>query len=282
VNIDINDIKIKTYYIDCVKWNECFCNKNFNKDFLKNIKKKDSQEIEKNKNHYYEIYGNYDDKCFTKISYYIKERDKTKKKYKDGKEKCWTVYIKNEKIYEILKIGKKVNIMDYSYYYDKHENILPNDIIISKYNKKLKIIYKNNEEFFIIPNLFYNCKICKVPNTDNMYSIIFYIDLLNIEHIEFKEFINKIYNRLIVCIDEQEEINLNIINPIKSHNLFYANFCNFSRIINIKNDKNIELNTLYNKLFIGYPIFTFPKLNTKNNKIYINFDIYKIYINMIS
>lgn len=112
-DFDINNIKIKTYYINYVKWNKCF-NKVFNRNYIKNINKKNWEEIDKYKNEYYIKYGNYDDNCFTKINYYSKTRNN---RYKDGKEKCWTVLIKKEKINEFLKIFEIVDIINYSELY---------------------------------------------------------------------------------------------------------------------------------------------------------------------
>lgn len=110
VDIDINDIKISTYYIDYIKWNECFINKKFNKNHIKIINKKKQQEIENNKNSYYIIYGNYNDKCFTKIKIRLRERNDRKSKI----EKCWTISIKKEKINDFFKMFEKTNIIDYS------------------------------------------------------------------------------------------------------------------------------------------------------------------------
>jgi hypothetical protein len=86
------------------------------------------------------------------------------------------------------------------------------------------------------------------------------------------------YNRLINCIKEQNLTVNELNNPIKYHNIFYANIDEHSKIINIENNKNIELSKLHYKSFKGYPFFGTPNLNIKNNKIYINFKIYKIYI----
>jgi hypothetical protein len=182
-----------------------------------------------------------------------------------------------------------VDIMDYSYYYKKKYNDIYetnsyNNIIVSKKNENFNIMYKNNTNFFIVPKFsFYNCKI-KSKDTNNsklnnIYSMIFYMDLTNNDHLELKDFINKLYNRLINCIEKQGLLILNEpINPIKYCNIFYANIYEKSKIINIENYENIELNALYNKSFTGYPIFGIPNLNIFNKKIYVNFNIYEFYI----
>lgn len=110
-DFDINNIKIKTYYIDCNKWNKCF-NKTFNKNYIKNINKKNWRDIEKFQNEYYIKYGNYDDNCFTKINYRTVNRNTGR--HKEGKEKKWTVSIKKEKVYDFLKMFENVPIIDYS------------------------------------------------------------------------------------------------------------------------------------------------------------------------
>lgn len=107
-DFDINNIKIKSYYINYIKWNKCF-NKIFNGNYIKNINKKKWKEIENNKNGYYIKYGNYDDNCFTKINYYSKPRNK---RYKDGIEKSWTVLIKKEKSKDFFKNFETVDIIN--------------------------------------------------------------------------------------------------------------------------------------------------------------------------
>lgn len=172
-----------------------------------------------------------------------------------------------------------------------YNNCILSNIEIIKYNNnknnKYNIKY-NNESFVIDPNIsFSNCKLCK---NNNIYSIKINIDLSNIKHTEFKNFINKLRNRLSICIGKEDNLIIDeICNPINDNKdliqntkLFYTTINNDCKILNIENDENIELSILQNKLFNMYPIFYPPTLNIWNNKVYINFTVYKIYVKFVS
>lgn len=111
-NINFGNVKIKTYYIECSKWNICFSDIDKNIEYMNDINENFNEEKEKI---FYKNYGNYDDECFTKMVHYRKKRDKTKKNYKNGYENVWNLYIKKEKVEEFFKKFKEVNIIHYSY-----------------------------------------------------------------------------------------------------------------------------------------------------------------------
>lgn len=172
-----------------------------------------------------------------------------------------------------------------------YNNCILSNISIIKYennkNNKYNIKY-NNKSFVIDPNIsFSNCKLCK---NNNIYSIKINIDLLNTSHINFKNFINKLSNRLNICVGKEDNLIIDeICNPINNNKdlipntkLFYTTINNDCKIINIETDEDIELSILQNKLFNMYPIFYPPTLNIWNNKVYINFTVYKIYVKFVS
>lgn len=267
--VDINNVTIQTYYISCHKWNNCFLNRDKNIEKIKTMNKKTGQEIDKNKLSFYETYGNNDYKYFTKIKFYPKNR-------KDGIEKSWTVLIKKEKINDFLKKFEKVNIVDYSYYWNIYKSYTFNDISIIKYKNSFNIKYQN-KNFIIEPEILFNN--CKYEINKNKHLIKFNIDLSNPKCINFKKFINKIYDKLNICIKKEESMKDEKHNFINFSNCIYAIINKNTKIINIENNKKLELNN-YNGSFSGYPTFWPSTLNIYNDKIYVNFIIHKIYIKL--
>lgn len=166
-------------------------------------------------------------------------------------------------------------------------NCVLNDITILRYKEsnKYNVKYKN-KTFVIEPKLSFNN--CKLNNNGNKYSIKFEINLLNNQHIDFKNFIRKIYDRLSFCFEQEDNLIIDkIYNPINNSkylqniDVLYASINKNTKIINIENDKSIELHDLINKIFIGYPIFYPPTLNIWNDNIHVNFSIYEIYVKII-
>jgi hypothetical protein len=125
-NLDINNVKINTYYIDHIKWNIFFKFNEEEVNFLYNEKKikkfvdNYSQDINEYREKYYQKYGNYDDNTFTKIKFRLVKRNNNRKD-----EKEWKVLIKNQMIKQFLNTFRKVNIIDYS----------------CDYNNELKLFY---------------------------------------------------------------------------------------------------------------------------------------------
>lgn len=114
------------------------------------------------------------------------------------------------------------------------------------------------------------------------------LDLKNIEHIQFKKFINNIYNEISTCIELDNNIEnvFQINNPLKSNSsnsyYLYVTINKSTKIINYENDEEIGLNDINNKLLVGYPIFYSPNINITNEIGYINFSLYKLYVKIIS
>lgn len=167
-------------------------------------------------------------------------------------------------------------------------NCVFNDITILKYKEsnKYNVKYKN-KTFVIEPKIsFNNCKLYSTKN--NTYSIKFEINLLNNKHINFKNYIRKIYDRLSECVEQEDNLIINKIhNPINNSkyvqniDILYTSINKNTKIINIENDEQIEIHDLINKIFIGYPIFYPPTLNIWNDNIHVNFSIYEIYVKII-
>lgn len=110
-NINFDNVKIKTYYIECSKWNICFSDINKNIEYMNDINKNINEKNEVNNeviNEFYEKYGNYDDKYFTKIEYYRKKRNAKYKKDIKMDMKMFGIYIlKKKKLMNFLKNLKK-------------------------------------------------------------------------------------------------------------------------------------------------------------------------------
>lgn len=169
-----------------------------------------------------------------------------------------------------------------------YENCVFNDITILKFEEsdKYNVKYKN-KTFVIEPKIsFINCKLFSTKN--NRYSIKFEINLLNNKHIDFKNYIRKIYDKLSECIEQEDNLIIDkIYNPINNSNyvqnidVLYANINKNTKIINIENDEKIDFHDLINKVFIGYPIFYSPTLNKWNDNIYVNFSIYELHVKII-
>lgn len=166
-----------------------------------------------------------------------------------------------------------------------YENCVFNDITILKYKESDKYNVKYKSKTFVIePKIsFINCKLFSTKN--NKYSIKFEINLLNNKHIDFKNYIRKIYDRLSECIEQEDNLIIDkIYNPINNSNyvqnidVLYANINKNTTIINIENDEQIDFQHLINKVFIGYPIFYSPTLNKWNDNIYVNFSIYELHV----
>lgn len=74
-NLVMNNVKINTYYINHIKWNNFFkfneeeVNFLYNEKKIKNFVDNDSQDINEYREKYYQKYGNYDDNTFTKIEF---------------------------------------------------------------------------------------------------------------------------------------------------------------------------------------------------------------------
>lgn len=184
--------------------------------------------------------------------------------------------IKKEKIDEFFKKFKKVNIIDYSCYWNIYKSYIFNDVSIIKYKDNFNIKYQNNN-FIIEPEILFNNYRYEINK--NKHLIKFNIDLANPKCIDFKKFINKIYNKLNICIKKEESMKDKKYNFIDFSNYIYATINKNSKIINIEDNENIELNT-YNESFSGYPTFWPSTLNIYNDKIYVNFIIHKIYIKL--
>lgn len=282
-NINFDNVKIKTYYIECSKWNICFSDINKNIEYMNDINKNINEKNEVNNeviNEFYEKYGNYDDKYFTKIEYYRKKRNaKYKKGYKNGHENVWNLYIKKEKVDEFFKKFKEANIIHYLYNNSKlklfHESCNFNDITIktgkSDIDNFYYVFYKDYS-FIIKSNiLFSNCKI-------DYNKINFIIKSSDPDHKNFGKLIKNLYNILNKCV-KQENFNKKILdNDIYN---ITSTIYDKTIIINYKDNKKIKKCDLINKTFIGCPIFWSPFLNfdkIDNNIINVNFNIYKIYV----
>lgn len=107
-NIDVINVKLKIYYINCFKWNEYFPNRNINIEIINNINKKINEQNKINNeiiNKFYEKFGNFNDKDLFKISY--------RRRIINRKENSWTLRIKKEKTEEFFNNFKEVNIKKY-------------------------------------------------------------------------------------------------------------------------------------------------------------------------
>jgi hypothetical protein len=219
-------------------------------------------------NKFYESFGNFNDNDLLRINY--------RRRIINRKENYWTLHIKKDKIEDFFNNFKKVNITNYLFntklkilnkYYENK------DIKIIRHNKKDYFNVHYKDSFFIIKldNLFDNCKI--IYNKE--YSSISFNINSNSKHIKFRNFINEIYNILDKFI-KQNNLNM-LINTNNKYNI-KSYISNKTNIITDEKNKNIKLDTLSNILFTAIPIFWGPILTIKKNKIYVNFNIYEIYI----
>lgn len=87
------------------------------------------------------------------------------------------------------------------------------EIQIFKYNECIYNIKCKNSSFFIEPKIVFNN--CSYLITNNLHKIRININLENIDHKKFKLLINKIYNAVSECIENENDISIfNIMNPI--------------------------------------------------------------------
>jgi hypothetical protein len=160
-----------------------------------------------------------------------------------------------------------------------------NKIEIVKYDDNIYNFRYENKTFIIDPNISF--KDCKIYKSKNKYSINININLQNNEH-------DKILNVIDMFNDKIKEFNFNIqslnisniqslFNSKKSSDIkiLYGTINKNTIIINIDQDQNINLDMLFDKKFIMYPIFWSPNINLYNNNIYVNFVLYKIYVKII-
>lgn len=162
------------------------------------------------------------------------------------------------------------------------DNYESNFISIHKFNDKIFNVKYKKERFIIEPKISFSN--CKIYNKNNKYSMKIELDIKNVKHIQFKKFINNIYNEISTCIELDDNINnvFNINNPLKTNlsNIYclYVTINKSSTFINYENNEQIGIDNLHNKSFIGYPIFYSPNININNENVYINFSLYKIYV----
>lgn len=167
--------------------------------------------------------------------------------------------------------------------YDNYES---NFINIYNFKNKIYSTKYKNKKFIIEPKISFNN--CSINNKNNIYSMRIELDLKNIEHIQFKKFINNIYNEISTCIELDNNIEnvFQINNPLKSNSsnsyYLYVTINKSTKIINYENDEEIGLNDINNKLLICYPIFYSPNINITNEIGYINFSLYKVFVKIIS
>lgn len=164
-----------------------------------------------------------------------------------------------------------------------HKDFKKEEIQIFKYNECIYNIKCKNSSFFIEPKIVFNN--CSHLITNNLHKIRININLKNDDHQKFKLLINKIYNAVSDCIENEEDISIfNIMNPINP-SLKLDKIGVFYLIIN-KNTEfyeygtNILINaeTLKNKIFDFYPLINTPSINIKGETAYINFSIKKAYL----
>jgi hypothetical protein len=161
------------------------------------------------------------------------------------------------------------------------------EIELLKYNECIYNIKCKNTNFFIEPKIVFNN--CSYLIIKNLHKIRININLENLDHKNFKELINKIYNAVSLFIEKEDAISIfNIMNPINP-SLKLDKIDVFYLIVN-KNAEiyeygtNILINTeiLKNKRFDFYPLINTPSINIKGEYAYINFYLKKGYLKFTS
>lgn len=161
------------------------------------------------------------------------------------------------------------------------------EINIYKYNECIYNIKCKNSSFFIEPKVaFINCSYLI---TNNLSKIRININYKNDDHQNFKLLINKIYNAISECIENEDNISIfNIMNPInpslklEKTGVLYLIINKNTKLYEYGKNTLINAEILKNKCFELYPLINTPTINIKNETAYINLSIKKAYVNIIS